>query len=458
SQTAQQRRIVTHTGAVLVIPLSYRNTLLGTVTALNRRDEPEFGQEELTLLIAMAGQIAMAINNAQHAQDIARLKEFNENIVQGVGEAILMEDAEGNITFANPAAEMLLGYPATELIGHHWIHFVVEDEIGHIYREISKRIQNRRSRYETVLRHKAGHHIPVIVSTLTLYQGRKATGVLAAFTDITDLKQAEAALRRRTQELELQNAELDAFAQTVAHDLKNPLTTLIGFSEILEKRFNTLSEERRHYSLQSINEISYKMSEIINELLLLASVRKLDKIEQQPLDMAHLVAEAMKQLSYQIEKYQAHITIPKDWPAVCGYAPWVEEIWTNYISNAIKYGGCSEKGLLPYIELGWNQVEKQRTRGAGRNELGSVENKPSFWRFWVRDNGPGISREEQALLFTPFERLHHINIEGHGLGLSIVRRIVERLEGQVGLESEVGQGSLFYFTLPATPFSPDRLK
>ena len=72
-------------------------------------------------------------------------------------------------------------------------------------------------------------------------------------------------------------------------------------------------------------------------------------------------------------------------------------------------------------------------------------------RFWVRDNGPGLTPEEQARLFAPFERLHRGRAEGHGLGLSIVRRIVEKLGGQAGVESEPGQGSLFFFTLPAAP-------
>jgi signal transduction histidine kinase len=109
-----------------------------------------------------------------------------------------------------------------------------------------------------------------------------------------------------------------------------------------------------------------------------------------------------------------------------GYAPWVEEVWVNYMSNAIKYGGCP-----PRVELG---AEAQSKDGV---------------RFWVRDNGRGISPEERDRLFTPFTRLSQIHVKGHGLGLSIVRRIVEKLGGAVTVESKVGRGSVFSFTLPA---------
>ena len=101
-------------------------------------------------------------------------------------------------------------------------------------------------------------------------------------------------------------------------------------------------------------------------------------------------------------------------------------MWTNYISNGLKYGGQP-----PRLELG-----------------ASVESN-GMVRFWVRDNGQGLTAEAQQFLFTEFTRLDGIRVEGHGLGLSIVRRIVEKLGGEVGLESEVGRGSLFYFTLPA---------
>jgi two-component system sensor histidine kinase/response regulator len=113
------------------------------------------------------------------------------------------------------------------------------------------------------------------------------------------------------------------------------------------------------------------------------------------------------------------------WPVALGYAPWVEEVWINYLSNAFRYGGRP-----PRLELGAEAQPDGRVR------------------FWVRDNGAGLTPEDQARLFTPFTRLDQVQVKGHGLGLSIVRRIVEKLGGQVGVESQIGQGSTFSFTLP----------
>jgi two-component system, sensor histidine kinase and response regulator len=147
------------------------------------------------------------------------------------------------------------------------------------------------------------------------------------------------------------------------------------------------------------------------------------------LEMGRIVDEAQQRLLKLIEQYQPEMMVPPsaDWPVALGYAPWVEEVWANYISNALKYGGQP-----PRLELGADLLD-------GGQQV----------RFWVKDNGPGLSSAEQARLFTPFTRIHTSRAEGHGLGLSIVQRIVDRQDGQAGAESEPGQGSRFFFTLPA---------
>jgi len=124
-----------------------------------------------------------------------------------------------------------------------------------------------------------------------------------------------------------------------------------------------------------------------------------------------------------IIEHHAQLDLPQSWPDAIGYAPWLEEVWANYISNALRYGGQP-----PRVEL-----------GASTQSDGMV-------RFWTRDNDPGLPREAQTRLFAP---ISPINTQGQGLGLSIVHRIVEKLGGQVGLESEAGQGNLFFFPLPA---------
>jgi len=249
-----------------------------------------------------------------------------------------------------------------------------------------------------------------------------------ATQEIAERMLAEARQRRYTAALEAQNAELDAFAHTVAHDLKNPLTSLIGYAAVLEERHAEMSGQTLQRLLHTLTRHACQMNTIIEEMLLLASVRGMEEVGIAPLDMGAIVTGVLKRVSYMIEEYKGEIVLSDSWPAALGYAPWVEEIWVNYLSNALKYGGRPP-----------------------RVELGATTQSGGMVRFWVRDRGPGLSLDEQARLFTPFERLHRELTAGHGLGLSIVQRIARRLGGGVGVESAgiAGQGSTFYFVLPA---------
>ena len=251
-------------------------------------------------------------------------------------------------------------------------------------------------------------------------------------------RQADEALRQYATELKARNEELDAFAHTVAHDLKNPLNNVINSAELLTQGDATLLDETRQECLQTIVRSALKMGNIIDELLLLAGVRRTEVVTE-PLDMAGIVAEARLRLVHLIGDTQADIILQdaSAWPVARGYGPWVEEVWVNYLSNALKYGGQP-----PRVELGADPLSIPLTSGG--------EEGRDMVRFWVRDNGQGVTPEDQARLFTPFTRLDQARAKGHGLGLSIVRRIVGKLGGQVGVESDgvPGQGSTFFFTLP----------
>jgi PAS domain S-box-containing protein len=244
--------------------------------------------------------------------------------------------------------------------------------------------------------------------------------------EIAERKQVQEALYQRTLELQERNDELDAFSHTVAHDLKTPLSLVLGYAQLLHEQSGPLSEDEFERYTRPIAANARKMQEIIEELLLLASVRRED-VRVEPLEMVQVVSEALGRLDHLIERHQAEILMPESWPVALGYGPWVGEVWVNYISNAIKYGGQP-----PRVEL-----------GATMSEEGTV-------RFSVRDNGPGLTEEKQSQLFVPFTRLGQVRAKGHGLGLSIVRRIVEKLGGQVGVESSAvpGEGAEFFFTLP----------
>ncbi len=232
-------------------------------------------------------------------------------------------------------------------------------------------------------------------------------------------------LATKNEELKTKNDQLDAFSYMVAHDLKNPLNLILGMTDIVLKRHPELNQESTDH-LQSVIRAGQQMFEIIESLLLLARIGQ-QKIESAPINMYEIIEQVEYRLSHLFKQYNGQLQKTTTLPTALGYAPWVAEIWANYLSNALKYGGRP-----PKITIGATLQEDKKIR------------------FWVRDNGKGLTEEAKAKLFNPFTRLSDaMDAEGHGLGLAIVKRIIKKLEGEVGIESCVGEGSLFYFTLPA---------
>ncbi len=331
------------------------------------------------------------------------------DIIARNADGIIIVGRDGTVQFANPAAEALFNRKADELVGLPFGHPMVHGESAEV---------------DVILRpgYTAVAEMRVVE---TVWEEHPA--YLASLRDITEHKRTEQKLREVVAELQARNEELDAFAHTVAHDLQGSLGSILGFAQVLGEYQQDMPAEELSRHLRMISRGAHQMSNIIEELLVLAGARHA-KIELAPLDMAEIVAKSLQRLAYLIEEQAVEIIFPETgWPAAVGYAPWVEEVWVNYLSNAIKYGGRPP-----------------------RIELGSTLQADGMVRFWVRDNGLGLKQEEQDRLFAPFTRLAQTRAQGHGLGLSIVRRIVEKLGGQVQVKSEgiPGQGCTFSFTLP----------
>lgn len=235
----------------------------------------------------------------------------------------------------------------------------------------------------------------------------------------------ERAVQQRAHELALRAEELRVVSDTLAHDLRSPFAKIVMAAQMLKSTAPWSSPEQRDRTVETIIRSARKAEGLIADLYLLCDIAEA-RVRPRPLEMGLIVEEALARNESLIAERGARIELPERWPAAKGYAPWVETVWVNYINNAVKYGGCP-----PVVQLD------------GCPQSGGLV------RFWVRDNGKGIEPEHHGRVFERLARLEPEVAEGHGLGLSIVRRIVERLGGGVGLESTPGQGSFFYFTLPA---------
>lgn len=331
-------------------------------------------------------------------------------LIETMADGVLVLDTADRIVDINPAAAALFQKSQAELIGQPLETLFARwpDEL--------EQVRHLPHGFEVICVGDRCFELQVI----PLYNRRQqANGRLITWRDVTQRKQAELERERLIQ-------ELDAYAQTVAHDLKSPLATTIGYVEMLTGMATNAPEETRAAFLSRIRSNSRHMLRIVDELLLLATIRGQEHIPIEPLAMSMWVYAALERLETAIEETQAGVVQPAQWPLCLGYGPWIEEVWVNYISNGLKYGGRP-----PRIALGSDLLPG-----------GMV-------RFWVKDNGPGLDEAAQQQLFQEFTRLEQYKrAEGLGLGLSITRRILQRLGGEVGVESAPGAGCLFFFTLP----------
>ncbi len=239
------------------------------------------------------------------------------------------------------------------------------------------------------------------------------------------LREREEQLRQYAEELEIRNRELNAYSYTIAHDLKSPLSTVIGYADLLLSYFGeeTTSEMKKY--LQEIFTVSNNMASMIDQLLQLATLYNAEA-SGETLNMMTIAEAAVNRFKFQMEKHNVQIIWGSDLPPAIGYQPWVEEVFANLIGNAIKYRGSKS----PHIQLRAKKLN------------GKV-------RYEVQDNGIGIAPEYLARIFEMFHRVPGSGVEGTGLGLAIVHRIVKKLNGDVGVDSQPGKGSTFWFTLPA---------
>jgi PAS domain S-box-containing protein len=429
---------LTTTGMLLVIGAALRSfhlyrqqaiaLIIGAVAPLAGSIPATFGLTELSFT-----PIGFAVGGLGLAWGLFRYQLLNlapvarSALVDSMSDAMLVLDTQNRVVDINPAARRLIGASPNQLIGQPVAQVLSP------WRDLVERYQNTQSAQTEITLNPGGtpRYYDLRISPVVNPRGT-ITGRLIILRDITERTAAEEALRQANIELLARNEELDAFGHTVAHDLKSALSLIYGHAKLLESDHATMTTEQVQRSTQTLGQMALKMDTIIEELMLLTGLRHA-QVEMKPLEMNTIVAEAGLRLAGLIEHYHAEIICPPNWPVALGHGPWVEEVWVNYISNAIKYGGAP-----PRVELGADVWPVP----LGESGVGGI-------RFWVRDNGAGLAPEAQARLFTPFERLDQTRATGHGLGLSIVRRIVEKMGGQVSVESDgiAGRGCTFSFTL-----------
>ena len=413
----------------LTAPAPFRDqarlAILGAVTPLIvnfvyiSRLIPGFHKDYSPLGWALGGAAFAIAIFSYHLLDLMPMAR--QALVDTMIEGMLVLDTTGRIVDINPVAQAIIGLTPPQAIGRH---------LRQVWPAGQAVLASQAAGSgEVYLTHASAERCyDVRAAQLTDRRGR-VTGSLILLRDITVHKQAEARLQQICLALEARNADLDTFARTAAHDLKRPLSVIVGQSDLAMRHLRTDPDPFLQECLEGIAHTGRRMAHIVDELLFLASVRQQD-LTPETVNMADTVTAALRELADMATGLSVQIQQPPSWPQALGHAPWIEQVWINLISNALKYGGRP-----PRIELGWESMQASAER--------------AMLRFWVRDYGPGLSQTERERLFVPFTRLQPDHAEGSGLGLCIVRSIVEKLGGRVGVEEAPGGGSRFHFDLPA---------
>jgi signal transduction histidine kinase len=260
--------------------------------------------------------------------------------------------------------------------------------------------------------------------SISVYSPKKEHFV-AVFDVITERKLAEKALRERTAELELANREMESFSYSVSHDLKTPVRAIQGFSRMLLGEHAAQLDAEGLRLLQVVCDNTKRMDHLIDDLLALSRVGRL-QIRKSVIDMTAMVRRIFNQLRAQMSERDLGLTVG-DLPPAWGDQSLLHQVMMNLLANAVKFTRSRETAV---IEVG-----------------GRTEGKEDI--YYVKDNGAGFDERYADKLFGVFQRLHGgEEYEGTGVGLSIVKRIVQRHGGRVWAEGKVGEGATFYFALP----------
>ena len=427
------------TRSVLCVPLKIKGRVVGVIEALNKT-EGTFTTRDRRLLEAMAPTAAIAIENARLYQALREAKEFNERIVQGMTEGLLVEDEQGNITFVNPRTEDMLGYAPGELIGRHWTEIVPPSYRQKVSEELSKRPRGIASRYEAALLTKDGREIPVLISARPQFVTGQYVGTLAVFTDITERKQLEEQLRR-SQKMEA----LGTLAGGIAHDFNNILGGILGYASFI--RAQMAADDPFRSDVETIIHSAQRAAELTNQLLAFA---RGSRPETRPVDLRETVQEVVRLLGRTIDRsIMIEPRVNGELSAVEGDPAQLQQMLLNLCLNA---RDAMPAGGLLTIEA------RNVILDAGR---APPDLKPgNYVLLSVSDTGVGMDVETQAHLFEPFFTTKREQGGRHsGLGLAMVYSIVRNHGGIIRVDSELGEGSTFRVylpvsTRPATPPNP----
>lgn len=428
-------------------PIVENGKLVGAVVTFRDITERKLTEEELK-------------GHREHLEELveartSELREINEQLQQEISERVRVEkqvrliserleflltsnpaviytsgvDDDFATTFITRNVVEVLGYKPQELLDtpSFWKDHIHPEDLRRLSPELSRFFEQGRHKMEYRFKCKDGGYLWIYdEAQLIRDESGKPIETIGFMMDVTDHKRAEEELKCLTDELKRSNSDLQQFAYSASHDLQEPLRVVAGFVRLLEKRYKgKLDEKADEFIGYTIDGVK-RMQMLVKDLLAYSQVGTKGKTFT-PTSCSEALEQALFNLRAAIEESGVALTYDP-MPTVMADPSQLSRLFQNLIGNAVKFR--SKEPLKIHV---------------------SAEQKGNEWVFSVNDNGIGINPKDFERIFIVFQRLHNVEeYEGTGIGLSICKKIVERHGGRIWVESEIGKGSTFHFTIPGT--------
>jgi PAS domain S-box-containing protein len=411
-----------------VLPLLTGGRVLGAITIYSRQAQA-FSPDEIRLLTQLAGDVSYCIRSLRAVAERQRAEEqlrLLSTAVEAAANGIVITDRNAQILWVNPAFTRMTGYSRGEVVGQNPRILQSGQTSRELYRAMwSSLLKGEPWHGELVNRNKDGSlHPEEITITPVPMEDAKITHFVAIKQDISERKRVQTALQLTAEEVKRSNRDLEQFAYIASHDLQEPLRAVGGYVKLLHRRFPEHLDAKAIEYINGAAEGAARMERLITDLLAYSRVGTRGGTFA-PVDLEGILNEALRNLQAAFKSSQATIT-REPLPVLAVDATQIMQLFQNLLGNALKFR--SERP--PEIQVG-------------------ARHEPGRWVFSIRDNGIGIEPQYFDRIFQIFQRLHtRTHYPGTGIGLAICKKIVERHDGAIWVESAPGQGSTFLFSLP----------
>ena len=380
----------------------------------------------LSIILWITANSIKKVDNDRYkvTEDLRLSNLYNRSLIEASVDPFVTIDPNGKITDVNGSTEVITGFRREDIIGTDFSDYFTEPlKAREGYQQVFENGVVRD--YELEIKNKDEHITPVIYNA-SVYKddSNNVIGIFASARDITELKETEKVLKLRLNELARSNAELEQFAYVSSHDLQEPLRMIASYLQLLERKYKGKLDAKADKYINFSVDGATRMQNLIDDLLSFSRVTT-QANELIPTDLESVYNEVLSNLEVLISENNAIIK-HDPLPVVIADKTQISQVFQNLINNAIKFRSKDQ----PKINI-------------------SVTKEDNQWLFAVQDNGIGIDPKHSDRIFEVFKRLHKKrDYPGTGIGLAICKKIIERHSGHIWVESELGKGSIFYFSLP----------